>query len=193
VVTSAFSQGAPFEASFTCDRAGIVHCTIRERDDKGAVASEEAEVVPWNNFVHRLDRRSDNGTPRKPRLGPVSCDLLFFPQTESTLLGSGFSKSDLRAFLKNNHSVKVYRDNVRVAPYGDPESLKEIGLGSAQERFKTLPVPRAGRSASDQTNSSAPSICRETTTPALSTPQVAKDWWRAMSLPNCAHSFLAAS
>jgi signal transduction histidine kinase len=53
------------------------------------------------------------------RLGPVSARLLFYPQKAETVRGLDLGLSDLREFLHTNAGVRVYRDNIRVPPYGD--------------------------------------------------------------------------
>src|SRR5262249_16906164 len=53
------------------------------------------------------------------RLGPVSTRLLFYPQKAETVRGLDLDLSDLREFLQANAGVRVYRDNIRVPPYGD--------------------------------------------------------------------------
>lgn len=72
----------------------------------------------------------------KPRVGPLSLLLLLYPRKAEILSGTEFRLSDLRAFLNRNAGVKIYRDNVRVRPYGDPESPEGDWLGLAERRSR---------------------------------------------------------
>ncbi|VAW35538.1 hypothetical protein MNBD_CHLOROFLEXI01-3444 [hydrothermal vent metagenome] len=52
-------------------------------------------------------------------LGDIRIVLMYYPRVTRILEGSGFTLSDLRSFLNNNAGVKIYRDNIRVKPYGN--------------------------------------------------------------------------
>ena len=56
----------------------------------------------------------------QPRFGPVRVGLLFFIRESEALHGTQMSLAELREFLDRNMGVKIYRDMVRVKPYGTP-------------------------------------------------------------------------
>jgi C4-dicarboxylate-specific signal transduction histidine kinase len=68
--------------------------------------------------------------------GPVELRLLFYPRRADTLLGTDFRLSDLREFLDRNAGIKIYRDNVRVRPYGDSYSGEGDWLGLAERKSR---------------------------------------------------------
>jgi hypothetical protein len=53
-------------------------------------------------------------------LGPVEIRLLFYPRKSETSLLANISLSSLREFLDDYSGVRIYRDGIRVKPYGDP-------------------------------------------------------------------------
>lgn len=60
--------------------------------------------------------------PQAPRCGPLRFELYFFsrsdiPGDENTLT---FTKAQVDEFLGSNQGVRIYRDNFRVKPYGEP-------------------------------------------------------------------------
>lgn len=87
--------------------------------------------------------------------GNIRIVLMFYPRLARILEGSGFSLSDLRSFLDNNAGVKIYRDNIRVKPYGNldaPEGdwlrLGELvarePAGAGRETFLIRPTQLVG-------------------------------------------------
>ena len=75
--------------------------------------------------------------PLRPGFGPVDVTLLFFPRISGTIKGTDLTLTQLRAFLDANAGVKVYRDKIRVMPYGDlnkAEGGDWLGLGDRKAR-----------------------------------------------------------
>ena len=56
----------------------------------------------------------------KITIGPVKVVIFYYPRSENILLGSNFTRSQLTAYMKENAGIKLYRDNIRVKPYGEP-------------------------------------------------------------------------
>jgi signal transduction histidine kinase len=87
---------------------------------------------------------SSDGTIPLPenKIGPVRIVLLYYPRNEKTVLDSGFKLSELGKYLDENAGIKIYRDNVRVKPYGelDQPGGDWLNLGS---RFAQNPAGRA--------------------------------------------------
>lgn len=78
-------------------------------------------------------------------VGPVRIRLSFFPRRADLLEKSGLSLSELRSFLDKNSGVRIYRDEIRVKPYGDPDSPEADWL-SLNERKVRNPAG-AGRAS----------------------------------------------
>lgn len=91
----------------------------------------------------------------KTELGDFRIILMYYPRVARILEGSGFTLSDLRSFLNNNAGVKIYRDNIRVKPYGNLEAPEGDWLrlgekvardpaGAGRESFLIRPTQLVG-------------------------------------------------
>ncbi|MFN2508373.1 MAG: ATP-binding protein [Chthoniobacterales bacterium] len=133
VITSPFYENAEIEAKFTYQNGNLVRYEFFDRNPKGKMQPAESGTIPWENFVHRPI--ADNGVTEDvaaPPFGPVSVHLLFYLRVEESMRGTSFSVTDLRQFLNLHAGIKVYRDNIRVMPYGDPRKPEGdwLGLGA---------------------------------------------------------------
>ena len=88
--------------------------------------------INWKELVQLIGEKYSDDTEMK--LGHVEIRLLFFVQQTEVLGTKGFSLSDLRAFLQKNAGVRIYRDLVRVKPYGDPQDPHGDWLGLGERR-----------------------------------------------------------
>jgi len=88
------------------------------------------ETIPWNQLIQRPGQNSN----QSPRCGPVSLTLMFFPRKVTLLSGTKFSLTDLRTFLDNNAGISIYRDNIRVKPYGNPKQPESDWLGLGERK-----------------------------------------------------------
>lgn len=61
---------------------------------------------------------------------------MFFPRKPDLLRGTSLTLTDLRNFLDQNAGVRIYRDNIRVRPYGDPEIEGGDWLGLAERKSR---------------------------------------------------------
>ena len=66
--------------------------------------------------------------------GPIELHLTYIPKTKDVALSAGFSVVQLGRHLKENAGVRVYRDGVRVYPYGDPKRPDGDWLRLAQRK-----------------------------------------------------------
>src|SRR5260370_1344344 len=105
--------------------------TIRDRIG-GGKPSVQTGSVAWSQLVQRIPSAGDTATG--PRTGPVRVVLLFYPRKSSFLAGTELRLSDLREFLDRNAGVRIYRDQIRVRPYGDPRDPAGDWLGLAERR-----------------------------------------------------------
>jgi signal transduction histidine kinase len=107
--------------------------TIRSNNDS---RKQKKKQFPLSQFIQKniaqtsrrkkTDGESHDGT--RLSCGPVNLMLLFFPQKSEL-----FDLKQIRKFLNNNAGVRIYRDNVRVKPYGDPKEVEGdwLKLGAA--------------------------------------------------------------
>lgn len=103
----------------------------------------KSELTENNIIHHRLIHRSGHVTEyqrewqevlgqqvaQKPACGPLQFDLRFYLSDSQKLREANIKAGELRQFLKNYQGIRIYRDNFRVKPYGDPEGDKDwLGL-----------------------------------------------------------------
>jgi len=55
-----------------------------------------------------------------PRCGPLSMKIYYYPRKEVELGKLKLSTSQISNFLNSNQGIRIYRDNFRVSPYGQP-------------------------------------------------------------------------
>lgn len=89
--------------------------------------------IPWSELVAASDNRK---RPLSCKLGSLEIRLSFFVMRPDLLEGSGLNLTQLRHYLKRNMGVRIYRDMVRVKPYGDPEGTEADWLGLGQRKVK---------------------------------------------------------
>ncbi|WP_421176530.1 ATP-binding protein [Aeromonas jandaei] len=66
--------------------------------------------------------------------GPVDVEFYYIPERRDTFSEIDFTRSDFQNFMKVNRGVRIYRDNFRVRPYGEPSGKGDwldIGLRKA--------------------------------------------------------------
>lgn len=91
-------------------------------DDAGQVAykfssslykkSYTFKPTNWNLFIKD---RAD-----APRCGPLSMVIYFYPRKDVELGKLKFAATQIKTFLDSNQGIRIYRDNFRVSPYGQP-------------------------------------------------------------------------
>jgi len=110
-----------------------LHYTIKYRH-KQKTTSKPNEEVTWNELVGDRQENLSDGVAQA--LSGLEVSLLFFVQKAELLSGTGFSLRDLQNFLKLNAGVKIYRDKVRVKPYGDSADPQGDWLALAERRSR---------------------------------------------------------
>ena len=88
--------------------------------------------IPW------LELAPDQGkgsVREKCKLGNIDLRLSYFVRRSDLLEGTGLKMSELRQYLDRNSGVKIYRDMVRVKPYGDPSGPEADWLGLGQRKI----------------------------------------------------------
>lgn len=105
-----------------------VNYTVTVRKDKKGARQQEKKQAQLSQFLttngrstSKRKKTEDNEEPKGASLscGPVQLKLLFFPQKSNL-----FDLTELRKFLDSNAGVRIYRDNIRVKPYGDPREVE---------------------------------------------------------------------
>ncbi len=79
----------------------------------GGVKYERKEI-PWKEWINdRVDI---------PRCGPLSFDFYFYltSKKKEEFSKIDFKKEDVQEFITNNSGIRIYRDEFRVKPYGNP-------------------------------------------------------------------------
>lgn len=152
MLVSPFRQLGDFQIVLNTDVADGYNGPIQSDFDKKAYITLDAKFDGFVNVNYEVTIRTDNrnrkqekkqeplsqflttdGTPSRRKksdnedatggarlnCGPVHLMLLFFPQRSEL-----FDLTDLRKFLDSNAGVRIYRDNIRVKPYGDPKEVE---------------------------------------------------------------------
>jgi hypothetical protein len=105
------------------------------RDRYGSKREGLKETIDWRQLIQKSGM--DNGKQSEsPRFGPVKLILLFYAREAGSLEGTEFRLADLREFLDKNAGIKIYRDNIRVKPYGDPKEPEGDWLGLAERKTR---------------------------------------------------------
>lgn len=113
---------AKFDGKINVDYAVTV------RGDKKGLRQQKKKQAQLSQFLTtdgrgtaKRNKGEDDDEPKGASLscGPVQLKLLFFPQKSNL-----FDLSELRKFLDTNAGVRIYRDNIRVKPYGDPREVE---------------------------------------------------------------------
>lgn len=131
-VKSPFYQTADAELSAEFDGK---HITYLMRDRYSTESEVLKETIDWRQLIQKSGM--DNGEQSEsPRFGPVKLILLFYPREARSLEGTKFRLADLREFLDKNAGIKIYRDNIRVKPYGNPKEPEGDWLGLAERKTR---------------------------------------------------------
>jgi len=152
VVASPFFQAAEIEAHFSYRQGSKIQYSFKDRDKRGKGRISDRGFATWNAFAHRDTNPDHQNLPDEPGFGPVIVHLLFYPRISETLRGTDLSVGELKDFLDRNAGIKVYRDNIRVMPYGDPTKPEGdwLGLGDRKTRSPAGPARKDWRVASNQ-------------------------------------------
>lgn len=69
--------------------------------------------TPWSDAVKK---QGDH-----PKCGPVRMEFYFFPRKDAELATKTLKAGEIVDFLKFNQGIRIYRDEFRVKPYGEPD------------------------------------------------------------------------
>jgi hypothetical protein len=155
LLTPPFSEIATkFQIRFTNDISPELNGVIEPQTTAGADVEIDARISAAGVLTYQLSyrdpitgkRRSQKGlrswsavaptSTSSPFIGgPLRIKLAFFPKTAEVLEASGLNLRQLRSFLERNSGVRIYRDLIRVKPYGDPFGSEGDWLGLGERRL----------------------------------------------------------
>ena len=110
-----FNKSAEVEITVVYDGDESIKYTIK---DKHGFSDEVEKTAAWKDIIKYVNDVKKMPVKDSLTCGPVIFELLFFLDETSVVTGKQFKLKDLKAFLKNNNGVKIFRDDVSVKPYG---------------------------------------------------------------------------
>jgi len=137
---STFLDSAEIDLTLRIDADGSIQYQSRSRDRRDSSGEGRSwHSIRWTELIQPNPSKPSAPPTRdahQPTFGPATLRLLFYPRKADTIRDTRFSLKDLRAFLDKHAGIRVYRDNVRVRPYGDPAAAGGdwLGLGARKSR-----------------------------------------------------------
>jgi len=145
------------EFSATLDAEGTLAYRLKYYDPSDRTKRRvESREIGWDELAPDPDKAAQNSTTsEKSYLGSIEIRLSYFVRRAELLTETGLKLGELRAYLDRNAGVKIYRDMVRVKPYGDPSSPDADWLslgdrklsdpaGARRKTFKLAPSQLVG-------------------------------------------------
>lgn len=134
-VQSSFDAKAEIELDASLHKDGRVSYMLHSRNAKGKQQRGQKNVLAWKQLTQKSGRL-DSPRSAKPECGPARLRLYFYPRKMETLRGTDLSLPELRAFLDNHSGIRIYRDEIRVRPYGSTNVEQSDWLGLAQRKLR---------------------------------------------------------
>lgn len=127
-VTNSVAGAYEFKLEARLDEDGHIALTLTHRS--GETIEENKQ---WDEF-------SDIPEGGKPSCGALSFTMYFYLREPAVLKELGISRADMDRFLDQFQGIRIYRDNFRVHPYGDPHGENDwLGLNWRQVRSPAGP------------------------------------------------------
>ncbi|MBA7477764.1 Adaptive-response sensory-kinase SasA [subsurface metagenome] len=104
--------------------------------DRFTNKSTEQKKITWDQLQQKFFGSKYEKTLEAPIFGPISLTLMFWTRESSSIFTENLRLGDLRFFLDQNAGVKIYRDNIRVKPYGNPKDPEGDWLGLAERKTR---------------------------------------------------------
>jgi signal transduction histidine kinase len=152
------SQPVGFSIRFDCDEAKDISGRIRSPMAKAALFKVRASLDEDNRTRLVITTRDDSPDGKfkvfkryrrswqelfdipedqsaEPQCGPLEFELYFYLREAKALAGFDITLGRLRDFLDIYGGVRIYRDDFRVKPYGDPGGAGDwLGLSARREQ-----------------------------------------------------------
>ena len=153
-VKSSFDARAEIEMDISLNKSGAVKYKAFGRSKAGARRQLGKSEMRWEQ-LQQAPGKTNASKNNELILGPVRARLLFFPRKAETIRGSKFTLLDLRELLDRHGGIRIYRDNIRVRPYGASHLAEgdwlELGgrkvaepAGPARQTFRISPNQLVG-------------------------------------------------
>ncbi|ANJ96884.1 sensor histidine kinase [Serratia plymuthica] len=116
--------GANWKISATIDNSFRVKTTFINNETGVKV---EHQPIKWNNWI------VNHG--EAPLFGPLKIDFYYLPRKKESLEKLNLSARNWSRFMEMNRGVRIYRDDFRVRPYGEPSGKGDwldLGYRKAQ-------------------------------------------------------------
>ncbi|WP_193161207.1 sensor histidine kinase [Microbulbifer hainanensis] len=104
-----FLNLAKWEVLVEIDSEGNVSEKYVNRTKK---IEKKHEKIPWQKWI--------KGAGETPSFGPLELRIYYIPQDTDVLKQVKLKTKDFRRFMHLNRGVRIYRDQFRVRPYGEP-------------------------------------------------------------------------
>ncbi|MFA5251781.1 MAG: sensor histidine kinase [Phycisphaerae bacterium] len=96
---------------------------------RASIDDKEQVIYSFESPIHKNNSYQFKPTPWKdiikpgsfPRCGPLSMTIYFYPRQEVELGKLKLTTGQIKNFLDSNQGIRIYRDNFRVSPYGQPD------------------------------------------------------------------------
>jgi len=89
--------------------------------------------MPWTALA---PDPAPGARPEPYQIGTIKIRLSYFVRRSDLLTNGNLSLTELKNYLDRNAGVKIYRDLVRVKPYGDPAGPQADWLGLGDRKLK---------------------------------------------------------
>lgn len=139
IVEPEFATNGEVDFDGELSSSGILTYTLSYRDKKtNTTKVDPKKKIAWDKLASSLTVEVLGTKTMLPSCstGPLRVRLSFFPKRSDLVENMGMSMGQLRMFLERNAGIKIYRDNVRVKPYGDPDSPEGDWLGLNERRAR---------------------------------------------------------
>jgi signal transduction histidine kinase len=117
-------SGAAWKVNSSVDKSNNVKI-IFTNNLSGEVV--EHRPIPWKKWIVNQGET--------PLFGPLKFDFYYLPRLKGSLSKVNLSAKDWSKFMELNRGVRIYRDDFRVRPYGEPSGKGDwldIGYRKAQ-------------------------------------------------------------
>ncbi|WP_334068476.1 ATP-binding protein [Burkholderia cepacia] len=133
VISPSFAATSQISLDGKLTKSGEFNLTLNYRSKKNAARQSKKIRLTWAQIAQPA---TGGGALPASVLGPLEVKLSFYPRKSELLDGTGLNLGQLRTFLDRNAGVRIYRDLIRVKPYGDPNSPDGDWLSLSERRSR---------------------------------------------------------